>query len=144
MAVYIVFPFFLLIRCEYHPRTSQPTLDPRELHASVTAALRTPPCLFPYTGTRNYYYGEIRLNIRLPSSNCPPVPREFRPFPVSSLALPLEASFVLLYRCTVRRERRVSHKRTWRSQHCPLSIVSGYFGGGTWKKLYICLHCSVS
>ena len=31
------------------------------------------------------------------------------------------------------------HKRTWRSQHCPLSgviIVSGYFGGGTCKKLY--------
>ena len=31
------------------------------------------------------------------------------------------------------------HKRTRRSQHCPLigiNIVSGYFGGGTWKKLY--------
>ena len=37
------------------------------------------------------------------------------------------------------------HKLTWRSQHLPLSgiiIVSDYFGDGTWKKLYICLHCS--
>ena len=96
---------------------SQLTLDPRELHASATAALRTPPCLFPYTGTRSYYYGEIRLNIRLPSSSCPPVSREFR----LSLSLRLEASFVLLYRYTVRKERRVPHKRTWRSQRCPLS-----------------------
>ena len=32
------------------------------------------------------------------------------------------------------------HKLTWRSQHLPLSgiiIVSDYFGGGTWKKLYL-------
>ena len=68
-------------------------------------------------------------------------------FPVSSLVLRLEASFVLLYRYTVRGERRVPHKLTWRSQHLPLSgiiIVSDYFGGGTWKKLYIRLHCSVS
>ena len=42
-------------------------------------------------------------------------------FPVYSLALRLEASFVLLYRFTVRKERRVPHKCTWRSQHCPLS-----------------------
>ena len=44
-------------------------------------------------------------------------------FPVSSLALRIEASFVLLYRCTVRGERRVPHKRTWHSQHCPLSGI---------------------
>ena len=34
------------------------------------------------------------------------------------------------------------HKLTWRSQHLPLSgiiIVSDYFGGGTWKKLYVYL-----
>ena len=119
------FPVFSLIRCGYHPRTSQPTLDPRELHASATAALRTPPCLFLYTGTRSYmymyYYGEIRLNIRLPIKQLPASFARISSFPVSSLAFRLETCFVLLYRCTVRRERREPHKCTWRSQHYPLS-----------------------
>ena len=51
---------FSLIRCGYHSRTLPPTLDSREMFASATAALRTPPCLFPYAGARtDYIYGEI-------------------------------------------------------------------------------------
>ena len=46
---------FSLIRCGYHSRTLPPTLDSREMFASATAALRTPPCLFPYTGARTDY-----------------------------------------------------------------------------------------
>ena len=54
---YSLYCFFVfsLIRCGYHYRTLPPTLDSREMLASSTAALRTPPCLFPHAGARTDY-----------------------------------------------------------------------------------------
>ena len=42
-------------RCGHHSRTLLSTLDSREMFASGTAALRTPPCLFLYAGARADY-----------------------------------------------------------------------------------------
>ena len=39
----------------YHSSTLLPTLDSREMFASATAALQTPPCLFPYVSARGDY-----------------------------------------------------------------------------------------
>ena len=50
---------FSRIRCGYHSRTLLPTLDSREKLASATAALQTPPCLFPYASARATIHGEI-------------------------------------------------------------------------------------
>ena len=54
---FLLFFFFVLslIRCRHHSRTLLSTLNSREMFASATAALRTPPCLFLYAGARTDY-----------------------------------------------------------------------------------------
>ena len=53
-----VFFVFSLRRCGYHSRTLLPTLDSREILTSVTAALQTQPCLFPYVSAWGDYTKE--------------------------------------------------------------------------------------
>ena len=70
---------FSLIRCGYHSRTLPPTLDSREMFTSATAALRTPPCLFPYAGAWTDYTVKYAIKLRLQSNSCPLVSRQFPP-----------------------------------------------------------------
>ena len=44
-----------LQRCGYHSRTLLLTLDSLKMLASATAALRAPPCLFPYASAWTDY-----------------------------------------------------------------------------------------
>ena len=74
------FSVFTLIRCGYHPRTSQPTLDHRELHASATAVLRTPPCLFKYAGTPADITGKYTAAVKQLSASF----ARISPLPLSS------------------------------------------------------------
>ena len=79
MAIFFVFCYFAH-KVQVPFKIIAAYLDSREMFASATAALRTPPCLFPYVGAQNDYMKYVRKyvkNIRLPSSSCPPVSCQF-------------------------------------------------------------------
>ena len=76
---------FSLIRCGYHSRTLPPTLDSREMFASATAALRTPPCLFPYAGARTDYTVKYAIKYTAAVKQLPASFTPISPFAVALL-----------------------------------------------------------
>ena len=81
---------FSLIRCGYHSRTLPPTLDSREMFASATAALRTPPCLFPYAGARTDYTVKYAIKYTAAVKQLPASFAPISPFAVALLQLSTE------------------------------------------------------
>ena len=78
---------FSLIMCRCHSRTLPPTLDSREMFASVTAALRTPPCLFPYAGARTDYTVKYAIKYTAAVKQLPASFAPISPFAVGLLQL---------------------------------------------------------
>ena len=76
---------FSLIRYGYHSRTLPPTLDSREMLASATAALRTPPCLFPYAGARTDYTVKYAIKYTAAAKQLPASFAPISPFAVALL-----------------------------------------------------------
>ena len=68
-AIFYCYFVFSPIRCGHHSRTLLATLDSRQMFASATAALRTPPCLFLYAGARTDYTVKYTAAVKqLPAS----------------------------------------------------------------------------
>ena len=124
----LFFVFFSLIWCEHHSRTLLPTLDSREMFASATAALRTPPSLFLYVGARTDY--TVKYMIKYIAA----VSRKFA-FRCRSSPVLLEASFVLPYRHIFRWQHCTSPKTYVRGADNTdvYEVISDYLEAGTWK-----------